>query len=62
MNFRHVATSSRTSSYLGRGADDGGQGGFLQPLGHAGGGAQQLGGGGAEVGRPRELRGVAAGR
>ena len=42
-------------------ADDGGQRGLLQPVGRAGGGAQELCGGGAQVGRAAKLRGMTAG-
>jgi len=43
-------------SHLGRGTNNGGQWGLLQPVGRARGGAQQLGGGGAEIGWAAKLR------
>lgn len=57
-----ICTLNNTCTYLSRGANDGGQGGLLQPVGCAGGGAKEFGRGGAEVGRSAELRGVTAGR
>lgn len=39
-------------SHLSRGANDGGQWGLLQPFGRARRRAEELRGGGAEVGRP----------
>lgn len=56
-----ICTLNNTCTYLSWGANDGGQRGLLQPLGGAGGGAQELGGGGAEVGRSAKLRGMTAG-
>lgn len=56
-----ICTHNNICTHLSRGANDGGQRGLLQPVGRAGGGAQELGGGGAKVGWSTELRGMTTG-
>jgi len=56
-----ICTLTSICAHLRRGANNRGQRRLLQPVGCAGGGAQELGRGGAEVGWSAELRGMAAG-
>lgn len=55
------AVSAENTTHLSGRANDGGQRGLLEPIGGAGGGAQVLGGGGAQAAGPAQLGGVAAG-
>lgn len=58
---QHSGNHPDYRSHLGGGTDDCGQRGLLQPIRRARGGAQQLGGGGAEVSWTAKLGGMTVG-